>query len=60
VRIGGVECEILYAGGESGQIAGLLRVDVRVPAELPNLGILPVVMQIGAARSQDEVFVAVG
>jgi uncharacterized protein (TIGR03437 family) len=60
VRIGGVECEILYAGGESGQIAGLLRVDVRVPAELPNLGILPVVMQIGAASSQDEVFVAVG
>ena len=59
VRIGGVECEILYAGGEGGQVAGLFRVDVQVPAGLEKSGLWPVVLQVGESLSQDEAFVAV-
>ena len=59
VRIGGLECEILYAGGEAGQVAGLFRVDVRIPGGLERSGLWPVVLQVGGSVSQEEVFVTV-
>jgi uncharacterized protein (TIGR03437 family) len=32
VRIGGIEAEVLYAGGAPGMVAGLMQVNARVPA----------------------------
>jgi uncharacterized protein (TIGR03437 family) len=57
VTIGGIRAEVRYAGGAPGQIAGVLQVNVVVPAGLT--GAVPVVLTVGAVASQAGVTVAV-
>ena len=57
VKIGGVAAEVRFAGGAAGQIAGVLQVNVVVPAGLA--GAVPVVLTVGGVPSQAGVTVAV-
>jgi uncharacterized protein (TIGR03437 family) len=57
VRIGGVAAEVRFAGGAAGQIAGVMQVNVVVPAGLS--GTVPVVLMVGGVASQAGVTVAV-
>jgi uncharacterized protein (TIGR03437 family) len=57
VTIGGVSAEVRYAGGAPGQIAGVMQVNVVVPAGLA--GTVPVVLTVGAVASQTGVTVVV-
>ena len=57
VRIGGVAVEVRFAGGAAGQIAGVMQVNVVVPAGLT--GAVPVVLTVGGVPSQGGVTVAV-
>lgn len=58
VSINGNPAEVLYAGAAPGQVAGLMQVNVRIPAGTPS-GDIPVQIQVGDARSQPGVTVAV-
>ncbi|HYW47943.1 MAG TPA: hypothetical protein VE959_34065, partial [Bryobacteraceae bacterium] len=58
VSIGGVNAEIAYAGAAPQAVAGLLQINVKVPAGLkpgPN----PVVVTIGSASSRSDVVITV-
>ena len=55
--IGGVAAEVRSASGVTGQIAGVMQVNVVVPAGLS--GVVPVVITVGGAASQPGVSVAV-
>ena len=57
VTIGGVAAEVRFAGGASGQIAGVMQVNVVVPGGLS--GAVPVVMTVGGVASQAGVTVVV-
>lgn len=59
VTIGGQEGVILYAGGAPGLVAGLVQINVRVPAGIPAGNAVPVVLQVGEAASAAGVTVAV-
>lgn len=48
VQIGGVDADVLYAGGAPGLVAGLLQVNVRVPAGISDPA-APVLLRIGGA-----------
>ena len=58
VTIGGQEGEILYAGAAPG-MAGVMQVNVRVPAGIKTGSAVPVVLTIGTASSQPGVTLAV-
>jgi uncharacterized protein (TIGR03437 family) len=49
VTIGGKEGTILYAGGAPGLVAGLVQINVRVPADVAAGDSVPVVLQVGTA-----------
>ena len=55
-KIGGVPAEVLYAGGAPGLVAGLLQVNVRVPANT-NGGAITI--QVGGQSSQAGLTIAV-
>jgi uncharacterized protein (TIGR03437 family) len=55
--IGGVAAEVRFAGGASGQIAGVMQVNVVVPGGLA--GAVPVVITVGGVASQSGVTVMV-
>lgn len=57
VTVGGLPAEVRYAGGAPGLIAGLMQVNVVVPAGLA--GVVPVVLTAGGVASQAGVTVAV-
>jgi uncharacterized protein (TIGR03437 family) len=59
VTIGGVAApEVLYAGGAPLYVAGLMQVNVRVPAAAPAGNAVPIQLTIGNASSQPSVTVA--
>jgi uncharacterized protein (TIGR03437 family) len=58
VLINGEQADVLYAGGAPGNVAGLLQVNVRIPADTP-FGDIPVELHVGDARSQPGITVAV-
>jgi uncharacterized protein (TIGR03437 family) len=59
VRIGGHEADVIYAGGAPGLVAGVIQVNARVPADLPETGEVPVILRVGGADSQPGVTLAV-
>jgi len=58
VLVNGKQVDVLYVGAAPGQVAGLLQVNVRIPADTP-FGDIPVEIQIGDAASQPGITVAV-
>jgi len=59
VRAGGVRCEIEYAGLAPGQVAGLVQVNVRLPAEMPAGAAVPLQVEVGGQPAQPGVTLAV-
>jgi uncharacterized protein (TIGR03437 family) len=47
VTIDGLPAPLQYAGGASGQVSGLMQVNVQVPAGVQPGGYVPVVLQVG-------------
>ena len=59
VEINGEIAEVTYAGGAPGEVAGMLQVNARVPANVPHGMAVPVTITVGAATSQAGVTVAI-
>jgi uncharacterized protein (TIGR03437 family) len=59
VTMGGTNAAILYAGAAPGLVAGLLQINVRVPAGLPSASPAALVLNIGGAPSQSGCTVAI-
>jgi uncharacterized protein (TIGR03437 family) len=59
VTIGGKEGTVLYAGGAPGLVAGLVQVNVRVPADVVAGDAVPVVMSVGTATGAAGVTISV-
>jgi uncharacterized protein (TIGR03437 family) len=59
VTIGGRTSEVMYAGGAPGLVSGVIQVNARLPADLPQAGDVPVILQVGSATSQPGVTLAV-
>jgi len=55
--IGGVAAEVKYAGGASGMIAGVMQVNIAVPAGVS--GNVPVMISVGGVSSQSGVTLSV-
>lgn len=45
------EVPVLYAGPAPGLVAGLLQINIQIPADLPTESPLPIVLEAGSARS---------
>jgi uncharacterized protein (TIGR03437 family) len=58
VWVGGVEAEILYAGAAPNFVAGVMQVNVRVPANTRS-GEMPLMIRVGNATSPDIISVAI-
>jgi uncharacterized protein (TIGR03437 family) len=58
VWIDGKAAEVTYAGAASGQVAGLLQVNVKVPADAAS-GEVAIEIQVGEAKSQAGMTIAV-
>lgn len=59
VEINGEIAEVTYAGGAPGEVAGMLQVNARIPADVPHGMAVPVTITVGAATSQAGVTVAI-
>ena len=59
-KIGGFTAEVLYAGAAPSLVAGVLQVNVRVPAQVAAGEAVPVELTIGERPSQGNVVMAVG
>jgi uncharacterized protein (TIGR03437 family) len=57
--IGGVSATVQFAGEAPNEVAGVMQVNVTVPANLPA-DALPLVLTVGAASSQPGVTIVVG
>jgi uncharacterized protein (TIGR03437 family) len=59
VSIGNVDAPVIYSGSVPGMVAGVLLINVRIPAEAPAGGAVPIIFKIGDALSQPGVTVAI-
>lgn len=59
VTIGGQTATVQFAGGESGTVAGVMRLDVRIPSGIQPGSAVPVVLLVGGASSPPGVTIAV-
>lgn len=60
VTVGGLPATYQYAGSVEGQVAGLMQVNVQIPAGVQPAGYVPVVLQIGdASTTPGAVWIAV-
>jgi len=59
VLIGGIDAQILYAGGAPGLVAGVLQVNARIPDGVAPGNAVPVSLVIGELNSQSGVTLAV-
>ncbi len=57
--VGGASAQVLYAGGVPGLVAGLLQVNVQLPAGVTLGSFVPIVLTIGGKSSQIGVTLAV-
>jgi uncharacterized protein (TIGR03437 family) len=58
VTIGGQNAPVQYAGGAPGMVAGLMQVNVQIPAGIQTGNAVPVVLRVGDAFSQSGVTIA--
>jgi len=58
VLVDGQPAEVQYAGAAPGQVAGLMQVNVRIPAGV-STGEVPIEIQVGDAKSQPGMTIAV-
>jgi len=58
VNIGGISAEVLYAGAAPSLVAGVMQLNVRIPADAPS-GDVPVEIVAGTTHSQPGVTIAV-
>jgi uncharacterized protein (TIGR03437 family) len=59
VTVGGQNAPVRYAGGAPGLVAGLMQVNVQIPAGIQAGNAVPVVLRVGDAFSQSGVTIAV-
>jgi uncharacterized protein (TIGR03437 family) len=59
VEINGETAQVTYAGAAPGEVAGMLQVNARIPADVPSGTVVPVTITVGAATSQAGVTVAI-
>ena len=60
VRIGGLAAELLYAGAAPALVAGVMQVNVRVPAQVAAGDAVLMELTIDGRTSQGDVVMAVG
>ncbi len=58
VNIGGIPAEVLYAGAAPQLVAGVMQINVKIPASAPS-GDVPVELIVGGTKSQAGITVAV-
>jgi uncharacterized protein (TIGR03437 family) len=51
VAVGGLPAVVQYKGGVSGVVAGLMQVNVQIPAGVATGGYVPVVLSVGTAST---------
>ncbi len=59
VTIGGIDAKVLYAGGAPGLVAGLLQINVEVPAGVTPGSAVPLTVRVAGFESQPGVTLAV-
>jgi len=59
VTIGGVSATVTYAGGAPTAVAGLMQVNVQIPAGVATGGSVPVMVSVGGVAAQAGVTIAV-
>jgi uncharacterized protein (TIGR03437 family) len=59
VTIGGIDAKVEYAGGVPQSIAGLVQINVDVPANIATGSKVPIVVKVGAVTSSAGVTIAV-
>ncbi len=59
VRIGGMEAEVLYSGTSPSLVAGLMQINVRIPAGAPTGPAVSVELQVGDYAAQTGVTMAI-
>ena len=59
VTIGGIPATVLYAGGASGEVAGVMQVNVQVPPGVQPGSAVPVMLTVGKASSQPGITIAI-
>jgi uncharacterized protein (TIGR03437 family) len=59
VTVGGQNAPVQYAGGAPGMVAGLMQVNVQIPAGIQAGNAVPVVLRVGDAYSQSGVTIAI-
>jgi uncharacterized protein (TIGR03437 family) len=57
--IGGLNLPVLYAGGVPGLVAGVLQVNVQIPAGAPSGNAVPIQLSLGGRASQANVTLAI-
>jgi uncharacterized protein (TIGR03437 family) len=57
-RIGGVECQVEYAGSAPGLVSGVIQLNIRVNASVPT-GLQPIDFSVGSVTSPPGVTVAI-
>lgn len=60
VKIDGIQAEVLYAGAAPSLVAGVLQINVRVPAQASAGVAVPIEVAIGGRTSQNDVVMAIG
>jgi uncharacterized protein (TIGR03437 family) len=58
IEIGGEPAEVVYAGAAPGIVAGIIQINVRVPAGVTGTA-LPVLLQVGTTESQTGITISV-
>jgi uncharacterized protein (TIGR03437 family) len=59
VTIGGINAQVIYAGGVPGLVAGVLQVNVQLPSGIATGNAVPFVLTVGGKASQSNVTFAV-
>jgi uncharacterized protein (TIGR03437 family) len=59
VQVGGSDARVLYAGAALGLIAGVIQVNCLIPPDAPPGLAVPITFNVGEARSQAGVTIAI-